>query len=258
MTLFEQARLCSISYRLEKETEYQFCRRLSGHELVKNHKVACFAEDDLEGFVMVHNETKHATVVFRGTDEVEDVWWDILALPTKSVCGGGYVRRGVQSLLSRGWPSISDMLTDMGAASVSFIGHSLGAMLAELCALWVICHRKELPVQAITTFAGCPVGSRSVSKTLRAACSSIHHIANCGDPLPFSVTARLLLYRDSGDFIALDSEGRRVSYSWLWVWFAGFFEGFLPLSWNRGKPHRISEYVRRLENEEVLFGKQEN
>lgn len=211
MTLFEQAQLCSISYRLEKETEYQFCRRLSGHELLYNHEVYCLAEDDLEGFIAVHNATKHAIIVFRGTESLTDILTDLRGWPVTNIRSAGKVHGGVQGSLDQAWPAIRGVLKDTGARSSSIFGHSLGGMLAVLCASWLSVEVPELHLTSVTTFGspacGDPVFCADLSTRLPFL---IEHVINCVDMVARLWTPYFMGYRRCGRVTYIDHKKRII------------------------------------------------
>ena len=245
MKLSEMAELCYMSYRTGKETEYQFCKRLTHHPLLAGCYVACLSEDGLEGFVAVNQFTKHAIVVFRGTDEIDDGWIDIKVCPVANKIGKGKVREGVQNCLYDAWETVLEILEDSGAVSAEFVGHSLGSMLAELACEWLKLDLPEVIITSVTGFGGCPVGDKDFAESASQACGEITHIAGIGDPLPFAASTMLLGYKRTGKTRVFDAHGNEVPVWSLKLWLAGMYYIARYFFTGCPSPHRISEYIRR-------------
>lgn len=246
MKLSELAELCYMSYRNGKETEYQFCKRLTHHPLLIGHYVECLSEDGLEGFIAIKPETKHAVIVFRGTDELEDGWVDITACPISNLRGSGRVHSGIQAALDDAWGTVVGILQDYGVVSAETQGHSLGGMLAELTAQWI---NTELPcvvVQGVTTFGSGAVGDSVFVEQVQKACKSISHVVSLGDPLPFSATLWALGYKRSGTTEAVSSAGSLRSINSFMFWLHGILNSMRCVLVGGVSPHRIQEYMRRV------------
>lgn len=245
MKLSDKAELCYSSYRIGKETEYQFCKRLTHHPLLAGCNVHCLSEDSLEGFIAINQDTRHATVVFRGTDELEDGWSDLRACPVVNKIGKGKVREGVQECLYNAWESVLEILEDNEAVSVQLHGHSLGSMLAELACEWLKVDLPEIIITSVTGFGGCPVGNSDFAESASQACGEINHIAGIGDPLPFAASTMLLGYKRTGNTTVLDINGKVVPGWSLKLWLAGMYYIARYFFTGCPSPHRIQEYMRR-------------
>lgn len=228
MTLHEQAQLCSISYRLEKETEYEFCRRLASYPFLINHDVYCIAEDGLEGFIAVHRETKHATIAFRGTEKLSDILTDIRGWPVTNLRSAGKVHAGVQESLDQAWPAVRGVLKDTGARSASLMGHSLGGMLAVLCAAWLSMEVPELYLVSVTTFGSPACGDKAFCDDLNSRLPFlIDHIVNCIDLVARLWSPYFMGYRQCGRVTYIDHNHKIIInptflhkvWDWLgWCW----------------------------------------
>ena len=227
MTFYEQAQLCDLSYRLEKETEYQFCRRLSKHPLLSNSIVSCISEDGLEGFIAVDKD-KHAVIVFRGTESALDIMTDIKGWPVANLRSAGHVHSGVQDSLDQAWPAITGILKDLEARSYQCIGHSLGGMLAVLCASWLSKECPELHAVAVTTFGSPACGSTEFCKDMNGRLPFLtDHVVNCLDLVARLWTPYLMKYRSCGRVTYVDHKKRVVVnptfiyklFDWIgWCW----------------------------------------
>lgn len=251
MKLHEVSKLAELSYKYLGETEYLFCKRLGSEPTLVGLRVVCFAEDGLEGYAAVCDSTKHAYVVFRGTEEVSDLRVDLRTWPVQNLHGVGSVHRGTQSFLAGAWDTVWHMLVDMDVASVSFVGHSLGGMLAVLASDWIGKFLPNTVVTSVITFGSPPVGSHTFATTLDQRLEGkIIHVVNCCDVIPRFWTTRVVGLRSTGSTLYLDSAGGYViDPSWLVmlgdrlraVWAARS----LALSFSH---HKRSEYTRKLEH----------
>jgi len=250
MKLYELSRLADLAYKQPNETEYTFCKRLTSEPLLRRMSIYCFAEDGLEGFIGFSPLSYHAVVVFRGTEEFVDLKTDLRTWPVANLHGVGYVHRGTQDYLSNAWDSVWRLLQDMGAVSVSFVGHSLGGMLAVLSSAWLSEFLPNVLITSVVTFGSPPVGSHSFAKSLDLKLpKKITHVVNCCDLIPRFWPTRLFGLRMTGSLLYLDRDGKSlVDPSWMTmvgdrlmaVWAAKS----LTLSFSH---HRRSEYTRKLE-----------
>lgn len=255
MDVLRAANLCYMGYKQDRETEYQFCKRLSRSDELAGCDVLCLSEDGLAGFMAVDAQTKHATLVFRGTEEVEDVFTDIASWSVKSKVGPGRVRSGVQSSLYNAWPAIVDAVFDKGVVSVSVFGHSLGGMLAELCCGWLATDCPSIVIGELVTFGSCPVGNREFAKGVSNCCKSVLHVAGVGDPLPFLLSSLIFGYSKTGPSVVIRKCGRVGALNAPYGWLLGLVSILRHILLNEVSPHSIQEYIRRVSfNEEKYNG----
>lgn len=208
MKTSELAWLASTGYKLPGESEYSFCKRLNAFFALRSGAVVCFAEDGLEGMILLNKDTLHATVVFRGTEELRDVIADLRTWPAKNLNGVGYVHRGIQHSLSDGWTAVLGLLMDMQPISVEFVGHSLGGMLATLAADWTYKYLPDLIITGVTTFGSPPVGSPLFGKSLdRALPDKVVNWVHCCDLVPRLVLPYLMGLQRPGKVLYLTSQG---------------------------------------------------
>lgn len=205
MKLYQLAALCASAYKVKDETEYQFCKRMSKHSMLAGHRLVCISEEGVEGFVAVNPQTKHATVVLRGTEELSDFIADIRAWRVRNPNGKGTVHAGVLRYLRPAWRTLVDIFADEGVVSIEFAGHSLGAMLSMLAAEWVLNSMTYLTLIEVTTFGSPPVGNYAFCESLRAGSKvKITHVVNCMDRVPRLLTPRLMLFKLCGTVIYID------------------------------------------------------
>ena len=115
-------------------------------------------------------------LIFRGTDNVKNVWTDIDARPTKDdSLGGAYLHRGFKDAAT--W-IFEDIKRDYKLEKTVYLtGHSLGGAVAQIIGLWL--HNAGYHVQ-IYTF-----GSPKVSTTFFGNRPIHYRVLVRNDPVPF-------------------------------------------------------------------------
>ena len=115
-------------------------------------------------------------LIFRGTDNVKNVWTDIDARPTKDdSLDGAYLHRGFKDAAS--W-IFEDIKRDYRLEKTIYLtGHSLGGAVAQIIGLWL--HNAGYHVQ-IYTF-----GSPKVSTTFFGNRPIHYRVLVRNDPVPF-------------------------------------------------------------------------
>ena len=115
-------------------------------------------------------------LIFRGTDNVKNVWTDIDARPTKDdSLDGAYLHRGFKDAAS--W-IFEDIKRDYRLEKTIYLtGHSLGGAVAQIIGLWL--HNAGYHVQ-IYTF-----GSPKVSSTFFGNRPIHYRVLVRNDPVPF-------------------------------------------------------------------------
>ena len=225
MKLSEQAQLCCLSYKLHKETEYEFCKRLESSSPLKGYSIQCFAEDGMEGYVAFDAKTYHAFVVFRGTEELSDVLADVFVSRTPSPFGKGLVHHGCATHLLNGWNTICALLEYKAPRTVTCIGHSLGGMLATLTAAW---YSGVGRVTELTTFGSPPIGDTEFCEYLKAKLYhrfpgkksnklAIRHVVNGSDIVPRLWVPRILGFKLPGTVCYLTTDGTFIIDPSWWL-----------------------------------------
>ena len=115
-------------------------------------------------------------LIFRGTDNLKNVWTDIDARPTKDdSLDGAYLHRGFKDAAT--W-IFEDIKRDYTLEKTVYLtGHSLGGAVAQIIGLWL--HNAGYHVQ-IYTF-----GSPKVSTTFFGNRPIHYRVAIRNDPVPF-------------------------------------------------------------------------
>ena len=115
-------------------------------------------------------------LIFRGTDNVKNIWTDIDARPTKDdSLGGAYLHRGFKDAAT--W-IFEDIKRDYKLEKTVYLtGHSLGGAVAQIIGLWL--HNAGYHVQ-IYTF-----GSPKVSTTFFGNRPIHYRVLVRNDPVPF-------------------------------------------------------------------------
>ena len=115
-------------------------------------------------------------LIFRGTDNVKNVWTDIDARPTKDdSLDGAYLHRGFKDAAT--W-IFEDIKRDYTLEKTVYLtGHSLGGAVAQIIGLWL--HNAGYHVQ-IYTF-----GSPKVSTTFFGNRPIHYRVLVRNDPVPF-------------------------------------------------------------------------
>lgn len=224
MKLSEQAQLCCLAYKLYKETEYSFCKRLEQSPLLKGYSIQCFAEDGMEGYVAFDARKYHAVVVFRGTEEVSDVFADVFVSRTLTPFGKGLVHRGCASQLLNGWNTVCALLENKAPMAITCIGHSLGGMLATLTAAW---YASVGVVTTLTTFGSPPIGDSTFCEYLKEKLEhqmegrkkkvTITHVVNGADIVPRLWLPRLLGFKLPGVVYYLTTDGTFIKNPSWWL-----------------------------------------
>ena len=115
-------------------------------------------------------------LIFRGTDNIKNVWTDIDARPTKDdSLDGAYLHRGFKDAAT--W-IFEDIKRDYRLEKTIYLtGHSLGGAVAQIIGLWL--HNAGYHVQ-IYTF-----GSPKVSTTFFGNRPIHYRVLVRNDPVPF-------------------------------------------------------------------------
>ena len=140
-------------------------------------------------------------LIFRGTDNVKNVWTDIDARPTKDdSLDGAYLHRGFKDAAT--W-IFEDIKRDYTLEKTIYLtGHSLGGAVAQIIGLWL--HNAGYHVQ-IYTF-----GSPKVSTTFFGNRPIHYRVLVRNDPVPFvppypflhsgiSIDAEILDWEEGGE-----------------------------------------------------------
>ena len=158
-------------------------------------------------------------LIFRGTDNVKNVWTDIDARPTKDdSLGGAYLHRGFKDAAT--W-IFDDIQKDYRFEKTVYLtGHSLGGAVAQIIGLWL--HNAGYHVQ-IYTF-----GSPKVSTTFFGNRPIHYRVLVRNDPVPFvppypflhsgiSIDAKNLDWEEGGEanrgsFGEIDGRDHSITY----------------------------------------------
>ena len=167
-------------------------------------------------------------LIFRGTDNLKNVWTDIDARPTKDdSLDGAYLHRGFKDAAT--W-IFEDIKRDYTLEKTVYLtGHSLGGAIAQIIGLWL--HNAGYHVQ-IYTF-----GSPKVSTTFFGNRPIHYRVLVRNDPVPFvppypflhsgiSIDAETLNWEEGG-------EANRGSFGEI-----------------DGRDHSIKEYLKILKGHE--------
>ena len=158
-------------------------------------------------------------LIFRGTDNVKNVWTDIDARPTKDdSLDGAYLHRGFKDAAT--W-IFEDIKRDYRLEKTIYLtGHSLGGAVAQIIGLWL--HNAGYHVQ-IYTF-----GSPKVSTTFFGNRPIHYRVLVRNDPVPFvppypflhsgiSIDAKTLDWDEGGEanrgsFTEIDGRDHSITY----------------------------------------------
>ena len=158
-------------------------------------------------------------LIFRGTDNVKNVWTDIDARPTKDdSLDGAYLHRGFKDAAT--W-IFEDIKRDYTLEKTVYLtGHSLGGAVAQIIGLWL--HNAGYHVQ-IYTF-----GSPKVSTTFFGNRPIHYRVLVRNDPVPFvppypflhsgiSINVETLDWEEGGEanrgsFSEIDGRDHSISY----------------------------------------------
>ena len=158
-------------------------------------------------------------LIFRGTDNVKNVWTDIDARPTKDdSLDGAYLHRGFKDAAT--W-IFEDIKRDYTLEKTVYLtGHSLGGAVAQIIGLWL--HNAGYHVQ-IYTF-----GSPKVSTTFFGNRPIHYRVLVRNDPVPFvppypflhsgiSIDAKTLDWDEGGEanrgsFGEIDGRDHSITY----------------------------------------------
>ena len=158
-------------------------------------------------------------LIFRGTDNVKNIWTDIDARPTKDdSLGGAYLHRGFKDAAT--W-IFEDIKRDYKLEKTVYLtGHSLGGAVAQIIGLWL--HNAGYHVQ-IYTF-----GSPKVSTTFFGNRPIHYRVLVRNDPVPFvppypflhsgiSIDAKTLDWEEGGEanrgsFSEIDGRDHSIVY----------------------------------------------
>ena len=158
-------------------------------------------------------------LIFRGTDNVKNIWTDIDARPTKDdSLGGAYLHRGFKDAAT--W-IFEDIKRDYKLEKTVYLtGHSLGGAVAQIIGLWL--HNAGYHVQ-IYTF-----GSPKVSTTFFGNRPIHYRVLVRNDPVPFvppypflhsgiSIDAKTLDWDEGGEanrgsFTEIDGRDHSITY----------------------------------------------
>ena len=158
-------------------------------------------------------------LIFRGTDNVKNVWTDIDARPTKDdSLDGAYLHRGFKDAAT--W-IFEDIKRDYRLEKTIYLtGHSLGGAVAQIIGLWL--HNAGYHVQ-IYTF-----GSPKVSTTFFGNRPIHYRMLVRNDPVPFvppypflhsgiSINVETLDWEEGGEanrgsFSEIDGRDHSISY----------------------------------------------
>ena len=158
-------------------------------------------------------------LIFRGTDNLKNVWTDIDARPTKDdSLNGAYLHRGFKDAAT--W-IFEDIQKDYRLERTVYLtGHSLGGAIAQVIGLWL--HNAGYHVQ-IYTF-----GSPKVSTTFFGNRPIHYRVAVRNDPVPFmppnpflhsgiSIDAKNLDWEEGGEanrgsFGEIDGRDHSITY----------------------------------------------
>ena len=167
-------------------------------------------------------------LIFRGTDNVKNVWTDIDARPTKDdSLDGAYLHRGFKDAAT--W-IFEDIKRDYRLEKTIYLtGHSLGGAVAQIIGLWL--HNAGYHVQ-IYTF-----GSPKVSTTFFGNRPIHYRMLVRNDPVPFVPPYPFLHSGISIDVETLNweegGEANRSSFGEI-----------------DGRDHSIKEYLKILKGHE--------
>tara|TARA_B100001564_G_scaffold3154_1_gene2711 strand:+ start:594 stop:1214 length:621 start_codon:yes stop_codon:yes gene_type:complete len=158
-------------------------------------------------------------LIFRGTDNVKNVWTDIDARPSKDKSlNGAYLHRGFKDAAT--W-IFEDIQRDYRLEKTVYLtGHSLGGAVAQIIGLWL--HNAGYHVQ-IYTF-----GSPKVSTTFFGNRPIHYRVLVRNDPVPFvppypflhsgiSIDAKTLDWDEGGEanrgsFGEIDGRDHSITY----------------------------------------------
>lgn len=202
----------------------------------------------------------HAIISFRGTElsDIQDLITDLKVKPVPNRKGPGLVHEGVQEALHGVWPQILTLLGEMEVHSVTFVGHSLGGMLATLAAMWLYQDCENIAITGVTTFGSPPVGDGVFADALRSKLGEkLCDVVNGVDIVPRLITPWLMGFRRAGTVYYLPTIERRLILSpSLWLRCSELLLAYYKslMQWRNYKHfsapgiehHSMTRYQRRL------------
>ncbi len=139
-------------------------------------EIAFFDKAGVRG-ALIHtadtNNEPFAVLVFRGTHNPQD-WLKNLDTAPVAWNGPGRIHKGFRDAFEAVWPDIFPLISTL-TCPVVYTGHSLGAALATLAAVY-------LPPHSLYTFGSPMVGDSSFAATLTGA--SVFRLVNNTDIVP--------------------------------------------------------------------------
>jgi pimeloyl-ACP methyl ester carboxylesterase len=256
-----KAEIAQDAYKQSGETDGQWANRIVDKYWSKEQgrEVYPVGYGPTAFFVLVQN--KHAVITFRGTelDDIQDLIADLKVKPVPNFKGPGKVHEGVQEALKSVWPQITTLIQELEVNSVELVGHSLGGMLATLCAMWLYIDCENIAITGVTTFGSPPIGDKEFAAALRHKLGeNLCDVVNSVDIVPRLITPRIMGYKRAGNVYYMpEGGGDPQSGQYLSMLIADLISvyGQWYLRWKSTRQfsapgierHSISRYRERLE-----------
>ncbi len=225
----------------------------SPDEAQESGKRLGFEFEDLsleESEVYVFSRPDATVVAFRGTDGIADLITDLKvkkrSIKMSGLLNGAKIHRGIDEHLG----VVRDFVIDrarMADSPLVYVGHSLGAGVAQVAALEAAC--AEIKVSAVITFGGMRPGNKSFVRAYNSRLGEVtRRYRQALDPVP-NLPPRRWGYRHTLGDLYIDTSGRIRSKIGFW---SSAWDFFARLTWRRrwdAKPeflsaHSMSSYVK--------------
>lgn len=201
------SQFAALAYQARKESEEDYRKRVTA--LLEHSgwsEIAFVAHAGTQAFIAKRD---HVVVVsFRGTEsELADIRSDLRGWRIRSSIGT--VHAGSKDALDRIWLKLRDEILSRtrGTQDVVYLtGHSLGGMIANVCASYLI--DEAIRVGAIVTYGTPPTGNVTFARVMGYLLrGKAYRVVNQSDYVPRILTQKALGYFHFGDLIYIDTFG---------------------------------------------------
>lgn len=188
---------------------------------------------------LIISEHDHAVIAFRGTEQnYTDILTDVRTY------FDGITHAGFLEAYLHAHPQIDKVMQIIGNKPVFITGHSLGGALAAV-ASWVLC--QDYNIMACYTYGSPRVGRQEMDE--ESTCP-VYRIVNDDDIVP-RLPLLLMGYHHVGDLKHLTEEGDMVRSPSSLTTGPKFLSTLATRTCKVFEDHRISEYVRKLDEEKT-------